>query len=226
MLLSTMPMMLWVITVFHLVIIVLSLKQYSKTKNILFLLVGLVAFGLFYDALVCAIGGVTDNVGLITSLSRLRFVFHGGLIPLLFPQCAYTLGWKKEKGVKIVWIITAIIIVAGIAEGFATVLDLKEVGGVIRMTGNTELTPGWANAVSSVLTYGAVAPLIIAGIAAMIKKKGPHLFLAGFLMFAFSAIGPATGNFDLIFYISMYGEVFMIFFLLLNAKKNESLKAK
>ena len=152
MLLSTMPVMLWVITVFHLIVIILSLKQYSSTKNMLFLLTALVAVGLFYDALVLAIGGV------------------------------------------------------------------------IRFTGNTELTPGWANIVSSVLTYGAVAPLIIAGIAAMIKKRGPFMFLAGFFMFAFSALGPATGNFDLIFYISMWGEVLMILFLFINAKKQESLK--
>ena len=224
MLLSTMPVMLWVITVFHLIVIILSLKQYSSTKNMLFLLTALVAVGLFYDALVLAIGGVTTSVALVGSLSRFRFVLHGGLIPLLFPMCAYTLNWKKEKGVKIVWIITAIIIVAGIAEGFATVLDFKEIGGVIRFTGNTELTPGWANIVSSVLTYGAVAPLIIAGIVAMIKKRGPFMFLAGFFMFAFSALGPATGNFDLIFYISMWGEVLMILFLFINAKKQESLK--
>lgn len=216
MLLTTMPVMLWVITVFHLVIIVLSFIQFSKTKNILFLLTALVAIGLFYDALVCALGGVTASVELISGLSRARFVLHGALIPLLLPICLYSLGWKKKAQI-IVWIITAVIIIAGIAEGFATVLDFKEIGGVIRFTGNSLLTPAWANAISSVLTYGAVAPLIVAGIVTWIQKKGPHLFLSGLLMFAFSAIGPATGNMDLIFYISMYGEVLMILFLFLNA---------
>ena len=38
-------------------------------------------------------------------------------------------------------------------------------------------------------------------------------------MFAFSALGPATGNADLIFYISMYGELLMVIFLSLYAKK-------
>lgn len=38
-------------------------------------------------------------------------------------------------------------------------------------------------------------------------------------MFAFSALGPATGNMDLIFYISMFGEVLMVLFFFLYAKK-------
>ncbi len=53
-----------------------------------------------------------------------------------------------------------------------------------------------------------------------VKQKAPTLFLSGFLMFAFSALGPASGNFDLIFYISMYGEVLMaLCFYLYGLKK-------
>ena len=60
---------------------------------------------------------------------------------------------------------------------------------------------------------------MIVGIVVWAKQKTPRLFLAGFLMFAFSALGPATGNFDLIFYISMYGEVLMVLFFYLYAQK-------
>lgn len=38
-------------------------------------------------------------------------------------------------------------------------------------------------------------------------------------MFAFSALGPATGNFDLIFFIGMFGEVCMALCFLLYAGK-------
>ena len=38
-------------------------------------------------------------------------------------------------------------------------------------------------------------------------------------MFAFSALGPATGNIDLIFLIGMIGEALMVLFSLLHAKK-------
>lgn len=62
-------------------------------------------------------------------------------------------------------------------------------------------------------------PLNIVGIAVWIRQKTPLLFLSGFLMFAFSALGPASGNFDLIFFISMFGEVCMVLCLLLYARR-------
>ena len=53
------------------------------------------------------------------------------------------------------------------------------------------------------LSFGTVVPLMLVGIYVWIRQKTPHLFLSGFLMFFFSAVGPATGNTDLIFFISM-----------------------
>ena len=58
-----------------------------------------------------------------------------------------------------------------------------------------------------------VNPMMISGIIVWIKQKNPHLFLSAFLMFVFSALGPATGNSDLIFFISMFGELLMVLFL-------------
>ena len=107
---------------------------------------------------------------------------------------------------------------AGMAGGFATVLELREVAGLVRYASG-DATPGWARAVSSILSYGAVIPLIIAGVAVWIRQKTPLLFLSGFLMFAFSALGPASGNFDLIFFISMFGEICMVLCLLLYARR-------
>ena len=118
---------------------------------------------------------------------------------------------------RIVWVFTGVLIVLGIAEGFATDLAVQHVAGIVRCTSG-EGTPSWAKAVSGVLSYGTVVPLIIAGVIVWVRQKTPALFLAGFLMFAFSALGPATGNFDLIFFISMFGEVCMALFFLLYAK--------
>ena len=109
----------------------------------------------------------------------------------------------------------------GIAEGFATELSVQRVAEVLRCKSG-DGTPAWATAVSSILSYGTVVPLIIAGVVVWIKQKTPALFLAGFLMFAFSALGPATGNFDLIFFISMFGEVCMALFFLIYAKQREN----
>ena len=213
------PIAIWVIAALELLIMLAALKGSGKGKKALHLLTALVCFGLFYDALIIALGSALGEGTLFTVLSRLRFVFHGALIPLLFAICAYALNFNKTWK-TIVWIFTGVLIVLGIAEGFATVLETRSIAGVLRCASG-EGTPGWATAVSSVLSFGTVIPLIIAGVVVWIKQKTPALFLAGFLMFAFSALGPATGNTDLIFFISMFGEVCMALFFLIYAKRKE-----
>ena len=220
-LLTSCPFMLWAIAAFHLVFLVLFISRYCKTKNCLFLLSGLITFGLFYDALVLAMGGVLSAGAALESLSRVRFVSHGALIPLIFLICAYALDfspvWKKAA-----WIFTGVLIVLGIVEGFSVDLTLQNAAGIYRYASG-DATPAWAQAVSGLLSYGTVIPLIIAGIVVWIKQKTPALFLSGFLMFLFSALGPATGNFDLIFYISMYGEILMVLFFYLYAQHKQKL---
>ena len=214
------PVALWVVAAIELAILLAAAKGSDKGKKPLHLLTALVCFGLFYDALIIALGSSLGEGPLFMFLSRLRFVFHGALIPLLFAICAYALGFNR-KWKTIVWIFTGILIVLGVAEGFATELSVQRVAEVLRCKSG-DGTPAWATAVSSVLSYGTVVPLIVAGIVVWIKQKTPALFLAGFLMFAFSALGPATGNFDLIFFISMFGEVCMALFFLIYAKQREN----
>ena len=218
--LGNLPMLLWAAVALELIMLVLFVKKYSSGKKPLYLLSALVTAGLIYDAFLLALGSVAKDGALFAAFSRIRFVAHGALIPLLFAICAYALDWKKWLK-AVVWIITGVIIVLGIAEGFATSLELKEIGGVIRYTGG-EGTPAWASLVSNVLTFGTVIPLILAGIVAWIKQKNARLFLSGFFMFAFSALGPATGNLDLNFFITMIGELLMILFFYLYANKKYS----
>ncbi len=217
-LLASCPVMLWVITAIHLLFMLLAWRGWKRTKEPLYLLTALVVLGLFYDALILACGTVLHEGAALAALSRFRFVFHGALIPLLFPICACALDLNKTWK-TIVWVFTGVLIVLGVAEGFATALSAQQVAGIVRYTSG-DGTPGWAKAVSGVLSYGTVVPLIIAGVVVWIRRKTPALFLAGFLMFLFSALGPATGNFDLIFYISMFGEICMALFFLLCAKKH------
>ena len=219
-LLRSCPIMLWVIAALEGLFVILALRGWKESRKPLTLLTALVAFGLFYDALILALGGVLREGALLLTLSRLRFVLHGALIPLLFAICAYALDFNKTWK-TIVWVFTGLLIVLGIAEGFATDLAVQHVAGIVRCTSG-EGTPSWAKAVSGVLSYGTVVPLIIAGVIVWVRQKTPALFLAGFLMFAFSALGPATGNTDLIFFISMFGEVCMALFFLLYAKQKEN----
>ena len=215
-LLMSCPAAVWLVTAVQALIFILALKGWREKKTPLYLLTALVAFGLFYDPLIIALGKVLQAGPLYLPLSKARFVFHGGLIPLLFPICAYALNFKKPWKTA-VWVLTGVIIALGLAEGFATVLESVEIANVVRCR-SAETTPGWADAVSMILSFGTVIPLMLAGIAVWIRQKTPLLFLSGFLMFLFSALGPATGNTDLIFYISMFGEVGMALCFLLYAR--------
>ncbi len=219
-LLASCPVLVWVICAFHLCLMVILFKNYAKTKKPLFLLSALVTFGLFYDSLILSLGTVMKEGALLKGLSQVRYISHGALIPLLLPICAYALNFRKT-GKIIVWAITAVLIALGIGSGIVTKLYPEHVA-LVRYACDAAATSGWAYTVStSVLAYGMVIPLVIAGIIVWIKQKTPFLFLSGFLMFAFSALGPATGNFDLIFYISMFGEVLMVLFFYLYAKKKK-----
>lgn len=215
-LLASCPVLLWCFAAFHLVFLILLFRKYAANRNnTLYLLSALVTVGLFYDALILSLGTVVPAGGLLQTVSQLRFISHGALIPLLFPICSCALGLKKPFSTA-VWALTAVLMVLGVAEGFATALEVREIAGVVRYA-SSDATPGWAGAVSSILSYGTVLPLIAAGIVVWVRQKTPALFLSGFLMFAFSALGPATGNFDLIFFISMAGEALMVLFFLLYA---------
>lgn len=207
---------IWVITLCEFALICAFFVFYSKNKNPMVLCMGLITIGLFIDALFISLGTVLpENV--LAVISPIRFISHGILIPLLFPIGAY--GMDAKKGFrKAMWILAIVLMVAGAAEALATDLAAQEFAGVIRFV-STENTPGWATGISMALSFGTVIPLMIFGIIAWKKKKTPCLFLSGFFMFAFSAIGPATGNSDLIFYISMFGELLMVLFFFIFAKQ-------
>ena len=211
------PIALWIITLINLGFTVLLFSKYAKAKNILFLLSGLLTVGLFYDAAVLAFGTFMSDGPLLAALSRMRYVFHGGLIPLIFALCAYALN-AKGFCLKTVWGLTIVLCALGITDGIIRVLDVETVAGVTRYVSVS--APAWAEIVNSLLTFGTVIPLMIVGIVVWKKQKTPRLFLAGFLMFVFSGLGAVC--LELMFYISMYGEVLMAaFFYLYTIQKAE-----
>ena len=214
------PAMLWVITIAELVFTALLFTRYAKSKNLIFLLSALICVGLTYDALILALGSVMPEGGVLMALSRLRYVFHGGLIPLIFLICAYALDfkgfWKKAA-----WVFTAVLIVLGVADGCVRVIGPVEVAGICRYASVS--APAWAEIVKSLLTFGTVIPMMVAGVVVWVKQKTPHLFLSAFLMFLFSGLGAAC--MELMFYISMYGELLMALFLYFYAVRKSKVTA-
>ena len=208
------PIMLWVITVAELVFTFLLFTRYAKTRNIIFLLSGLICVGLTYDALALALGSFMTASPVFLAISRMRYVFHGALIPLIFLICAYALNFKGFWRI-FAWGLTGLLTALGIADGCIRELGVANVAGICRYISLS--APAWAEIVNSLLTFGTVIPMMIAGVVVWAKQKTPHLFLSAFLMFAFSGLGAAC--LELMFYISMYGELLMALFLMLYADK-------
>ena len=200
--------MLWIISAVELFFTVLLFSRYIKTKNLIFLLSGMICVGLTYDALALALGTVMADGPVLLAISRLRYVFHGGLIPLIFAICAYALNFNKVWKI-VAWVFTGVLIVLGIADGCIRQIGVQTVAGVCRYVSVS--APAWAEIVNSLLTFGTVIPMMIAGIVVWVRQKTPHLFLSAFLMFLFSGLGAAC--LELMFYISMYGELLMALFL-------------
>lgn len=207
------PYAIWGIVAAELLIAFLLLRLKKQPAAICTLLVTL---GLILDAAIIGLGSVLQET-VLAAISPARFIAHGFLIPLIFPICGYALDLKKPA-MTVIWALTGLLMIAGVAEGIATVLEPKSIAGVVRFASSAQ-TPAWADAISRILSFGTVIPMMIVGIIVWIRKKTPYLFLSGLLMFVFSALGPATGNSDLIFFISMFGEVLMVLFLYLFCKK-------
>ena len=205
-------LVIWIIVAIEAILGVSLAAAYKKDRRPIIICMILVDFGLLVDALLINLGGFFDG-GLPEPVSRLRFILHGMLIPLLFPICGYSLKLKR-KVMSVIWALTAVVMVLGLAEGMSITLELIQLGDVVRHN-SADFSPAWAETIRSFLSFGTVIPLIIVGIAVWIKQKTPTLFLSGFLMFAFAALGPATGNLDLLFVITMIGEVLMILFFML-----------
>lgn len=221
-LLATAPVGIWLVTIAEIIILVLLFKTYQQNKKIMSLCMTLVCAGLVYDAFVIAIGAWIPE-SLMSGLSHLRFVSHGVLVPLNLLTVTHALKWDGIK-IKIMYVITGLLSIAGLAAGIARKMEIVEIAGIIRCK-SSDLSPAWSEGINNLISYGTVFPLIIFGIVVWVKQKTPFLFLSGLLMFVFSALGPATGNFDLIFYISMFGELCMVLFFLLYAKKDAAANA-
>ncbi len=225
---KTMAPALWVMTVFDGISIFFMLKEFRKKgAGMIPLLTGIMCFGLFYDSLALASGCFLEYGKAFQLFSQLRYILHCTLIPLLFPICAYSLTDNK-KVIKAVWAVSIVIMVLGLVAGISMVTEPRTVGAIKRYA-QSDLTGKFATTLTSILDIVPVFFMMGIGIYLQIKKKNPHMFLAGFFMFLFTMLGIFLGKDpsgdktkSLMFYISMYGEALMVFFLCRFIKKKEA----
>lgn len=199
-----------VILIAEIILAVLFFRLYHKEKKAMLLCLALIDLGLILDAALIVLG-----VG--PKASVVRFVAHGILLPLNLPVIGYACRFK-DRTMKVIWALTVVIMVLGAAQGFAGKLEMSELAGITRYTQSKD-NAAWIRAVSGLLSFGVILPQLAGGIYVWIKQKNPFLFLSAFAMYAFTALAPATGNVDLLFFISMFGEVLMMAFYYVFAKK-------
>jgi hypothetical protein len=199
---------LWTVTVLEVVFVVLFSRKYIETKKPIVACMLGICIGLVTDAFLIALGGVVGEIPVW--IARIRFICHGALIPLIFPICGYGLK-VSQTAIKILWGATLVMIALGILHAFFLPLVPVSVGDSLRHT-SSGMAPMWAKAVSSALSFGTVIPLIFSGAVVFARFKTPQLFLSGIWMFVFAAICPATGNMDILFVVSMFGELLMVSF--------------
>ena len=197
---------LWVIAVGELGFVYAFTSEFWRNRKPIVACMLAVSIGLTIDAFVVALGGIIDQVPFL--FSRLRFICHGTLLPFAIPICAYSLRAKKNT-VRIVWLITLLLMLGGLIQALNVELVETYVGTNLRYAMGLG-TPSWARIYSFGLSFGAIIPLIITGALVWKREKVPYLFTGGLLMFVFAAIGPVTGNMDLLFVFTMIGEVLML----------------
>lgn len=201
------------------VFFIFILYKAIKTKYKLFVLVCIICFGLLFDSTIILLGNfIGEQASVLKVLSSARFILHGALVPLNLVMCAYILDVKKPA-IYIWWCITIVIMLVGIAAGFAIDLVVDKSAGIIRYAASSN-SPMWANMTIILLSFATIVPVVVCGIIQIVKKRDCYLFFAGFLMFVFSVIAPATGHNELNFLISIPGEILMVFFYYLVANKH------
>ncbi len=218
-LISVMGPVLWIMAVTEIFSVygMFSLYRKDKEKSIP-LVVGIICIGLFYDALILALGVFLKPGSAFQILSQFRYILHLTLIPLLFPVIAMSLG-LKGKLLKAVWAVTAAVIVLGLVAGCLVATESRTVGAVTRYA-QADGTPGWVDGIMQFLDIFPVFLMIGAGIFILIRRRNPHMLLAGAFMLLFTMLGIFLGKDpggdktkSLMFFISMFGEAFMVFFL-------------
>ena len=206
-----------VCTILYALILGLSIWEYLKMKRLVFILLMIECVGFIYDGLIMLIGKKLSDSAL-KGTNIIRYILHGILVPTLIAFTGYALQFRRDK-LYINWVITVICAILGVAAAASTKMKIEEEFGNIKRCGKHDDTPGWVSPIDTMMNIGSVIYMIIAGIILLVVKREFFYFLAGLIMLIFSAIGPASGNSDLNFLLSVYGEILMMIFLFVFFKK-------
>ncbi|MBR3629199.1 MAG: hypothetical protein IKN55_01840 [Oscillospiraceae bacterium] len=208
----------WVLAAAEVILTIILFSDFGKKRAPIILCMALLGLGLCIDAAVIGLGGkLVEPV--LAILSQMRFTLHGLLVPLNLTICVLALPlWPIPR--RILVVVTLLIMLAGGFTGFSREIALQEeIGDIVRFA-SVSPRDSWMEIANSVITYGCIIPVIITGIYLLLRERSASILLGSVLMFSFAALGPATGNFDLIFLITMFGELFLLLFYTIYEKRH------
>ncbi|MFI3228693.1 MAG: hypothetical protein R3Y23_00825 [Bacillota bacterium] len=209
------PAYCFVLAAFLLAVFAISLVYFKKSKNVLFLLIGLVSFGLFYDTIITGLGYQLESFGGYYFIGMMRHVFHGFLTPLIFifvlkvcHDCNLLLA---KKYTYITYGFVVVVIIWAIVAVFTSPVDLIDYGGVIRHSIDKDNAFILSALILKFLSFGTLIPMTIGAVVSIKYKKDYNILIATVMMLAFTMVGVIIDS-DLTFLTSFVGEAFLVTF--------------
>lgn len=174
-------------------IMVANIVFLIKSKDKLFLIVGLVCFGLFYDMLITALGSTLQPYDCFYGLSIMRQVLHSLLTPLVFVfalQVFRDCGKLKDKKYTyITYGFVLFLVVSGIVSIFTTPVYTKAYGNVVQLSMDKDNTHMFAVIILNFMNFGTLIPMIAGAIVSIKYLKDYNILIAAAVMTVLSGIG-------------------------------------
>ena len=205
----------FVITAVELILCFGLLGRYVKSRKHAVVYMFLLALGLVYDAVIISIGRFMGAGDLLEKLSLVRFIVQAVALPQILPITPYVLE-LSDNAKRIMWIITLVLIGAGVFRATRLTLEVKETAGILRyVVSDTSLV--WAGFIQKYTLPAMSAVLLICGLASIFKIRNFVLLPAGLFMAAVLAVTMFVYKGEFGFLMVMAAEILMLLFFYIYA---------
>lgn len=206
------PIIFIVYGVVQLVLLVLGVQIWSKTRRPIYLILPLVSAALAYDNLVIGLGLSIGEGSTLETLNSFRFISHALFTPLLTlyglrlsRNAGLDWSWRKN-GATAVYVIAGVLVLLGIyLDVISLILEPIAEGGTLRYV-NT----GWEGPpIAAIMT---MAVLLFIGFSMIVSTRWVWLLFGSLTMFIISGFAASLGI------IANFGEILLIVSLIATAR--------
>ncbi len=193
-------------------LIAVGLLSKVERKRGIFFFMSLIAFALFADTAVQAVGSFLKEGDLLAKVSHIRFIARTSMLAMIVPVSIQAMKPKKLI-TALGWLAGLALMAGGAFAALKVNLEPVSIIGVLRYM-PSEYSLSWTNLVIQFIPVAAVIALLVCGFFIIKDRRNFALALSG-LSVVFCAVFPlVTKNKDISFLFALFGELFMLFFLL------------